>query len=256
MPARSAAKPPLPRSLAAYIATSALRSSVPGRRPGAGDGDADAGLHQQARDPPATNGQGQAVEDPLGDSTRAAGAHRRAAARRTRRRRGGPPCACGRTQLLERRGHGDQQRVADVVAERVVDGLEVVQVDQQHRDRRGRRGQRGVDPLAEQVAVGQPGQRVVGAWWRSRSSRSRAARTSRALSTKATSWRTTTSAVIVMAPATTTCRRPSAGPRSQHQQRVGGDDRGVRKQAVRPAAPVRSGGTAAAPLAAAGRRRG
>ena len=58
-------------------------------------------------------------------------------------------------------GDLDQQRVADGVAEAVVDALEVVEVDEHDRDRLAGRGQHRLQALAEQRAVGQPGQRIV-----------------------------------------------------------------------------------------------
>ena len=62
-------------------------------------------------------------------------------------------------------GHRLQQRVADQVAERVVDALEVVEVDEQQRQRawpqRARRSQQRLEVLHEGGAVGQAGQRVV-----------------------------------------------------------------------------------------------
>ena len=58
-------------------------------------------------------------------------------------------------------GHRDEQLVADVVAEAVVDGLETVQVAVEHRGHAAARGERGLQPMPEQRAVGQTGQRVV-----------------------------------------------------------------------------------------------
>ena len=58
----------------------------------------------------------------------------------------------------------DQHLVADVVAERVVDVLEPVEVDEQHGDGARaavRAGQRGVEPVAQQPPVRQVGQAVV-----------------------------------------------------------------------------------------------
>src|SRR6266702_3995977 len=56
-------------------------------------------------------------------------------------------------------GHAGQEGVPDHVAERVVDGLEVVEVDQHdHQPARADRGQRAPDPLAEQRPVGELGQ--------------------------------------------------------------------------------------------------
>ena len=60
-------------------------------------------------------------------------------------------------------GHVDQHLVADPVAERVVDVLEAVEVEEQHRERRAvalRHGQREPGPVRQQAAVGQPGQRI------------------------------------------------------------------------------------------------
>ena len=60
----------------------------------------------------------------------------------------------------------DQQPVSHVVAERVVDELEAVEVEEQHGGRGGRLGALGaadrlVEAVEEQHAVGQPGQGVV-----------------------------------------------------------------------------------------------
>ncbi len=62
------------------------------------------------------------------------------------------------------RGHLDKQRVARAVSERVVDALEVVDVEEDHRDARAAFGaacEREVDVLSEQRAVGEVGERVV-----------------------------------------------------------------------------------------------
>ena len=62
-------------------------------------------------------------------------------------------------------GDGDEQPVARLVAEAVVDVLEVVEVDEHHREQRAALGaavERGaVDPPAQERAVGQAGERVV-----------------------------------------------------------------------------------------------
>ncbi len=63
--------------------------------------------------------------------------------------------------LAQALGDRDQQLVADRVAERVVDGLEVVDVDEQHGDGRIGLGERLVDAVDEQRAVGQTRERVV-----------------------------------------------------------------------------------------------
>jgi hypothetical protein len=73
--------------------------------------------------------------------------------------RHGVAAARGREQPL---GHAAQQRVARGVAERVVDPLEAVEVEHQHRHLLGvRAGERLGQPLAQPGAVGQPGERVV-----------------------------------------------------------------------------------------------
>jgi hypothetical protein len=57
-----------------------------------------------------------------------------------------------------------QQLVAGLVAERVVDQLELVEVGDQHRGRRAaaaRAGERERQPVGEQLAVRQPGERIV-----------------------------------------------------------------------------------------------
>ena len=68
------------------------------------------------------------------------------------------------SRSVRRRAHDAQQLVAGRVAERVVDLLEVVEVDEQHREPlvlRVARVQRVLEPVDEQRAVRQPGQRVV-----------------------------------------------------------------------------------------------
>ena len=55
----------------------------------------------------------------------------------------------------------DQQLVADLVAEAVVDVLEVVEVEQEHDGAAVGPGDRGLHLLREQLAVGEPGERVV-----------------------------------------------------------------------------------------------
>ena len=82
--------------------------------------------------------------------------------RRTRRRRGARRRRRVRDAAHEPRGDAAQQLVADGVAERVVDALEVVEVDEQHGDlARRARLERLAHLLAEQRAVGEPGERVV-----------------------------------------------------------------------------------------------
>ena len=70
-------------------------------------------------------------------------------------------------------GDGDQDLVAQLVTHRVVDRLEVVQVDEQQRDRvpaaeAAQSVQRTLDPLEQQRPVGQAGERVVSGLLRQR----------------------------------------------------------------------------------------
>jgi hypothetical protein len=67
----------------------------------------------------------------------------------------------GAQHVAEAIGDGAQQPVAGAVAERVVDDLEVVEVDEQHGDVAGAPRQRAVEALEEELAVGQAGERVV-----------------------------------------------------------------------------------------------
>ena len=79
---------------------------------------------------------------------------------RTRRRRSARRCRSG-ARTAQPLGDGDEQVVADRVAERVVDGLEVVDVDEQHGDRRLGQRERLLDAVDEQRAVREAGERVV-----------------------------------------------------------------------------------------------
>ena len=87
-------------------------------------------------------------------------ARRRAAAARTRRRRGGRPARRRRPPSCSRGPSCDEQAVAGVMAERVVELLEAVEVDHRDRERRvaGRRAPRA-------------GARGTGAGWPARSAR-------------------------------------------------------------------------------------
>ena len=61
-------------------------------------------------------------------------------------------------------GHRLQQPIAGIVAERVVDVLEVVEIQEHHRDvapRAPGQRQRVLDAIAKQVAIGEPRQRIV-----------------------------------------------------------------------------------------------
>ena len=65
-------------------------------------------------------------------------------------------------RVPEPAGDGDEQRVADAVAERVVDHLEVVHVDEEHRRSSPSPVASSLaDALHEQRPVGQVGKRIV-----------------------------------------------------------------------------------------------
>ncbi len=71
----------------------------------------------------------------------------------------------GGHRLGDPSGEGGEGPVAGLVAERVVDGLEIVEIDEQQPDRPrldAGVGERFVQPRLERAAVGQPGHRVVG----------------------------------------------------------------------------------------------
>ena len=74
----------------------------------------------------------------------------------------GDGVACAH-RLLQPRRDGGEQLVADVVAEAVVDQLEVVEVEEQDRghERLRRAAERVLEPVEEQHAVRQAGERVV-----------------------------------------------------------------------------------------------
>ena len=65
---------------------------------------------------------------------------------------------------MSRAATARQQQVADRVAERIVDVLEAVEVEEQHRELAApamRAGDRLSDAVGQQRAIGQAGQRVV-----------------------------------------------------------------------------------------------
>ena len=76
------------------------------------------------------------------------------AAPRTRRRRAVPARSIGRMQDSTRSGDRDQELVADVVAEAVVDRLEVVEVEEEHRGGYRHRRPRGNGPPAPRRGSG------------------------------------------------------------------------------------------------------
>ena len=131
------AKRPLPDVFAWYIARSASRISSSASRVAAAVGDADAevdadqlvaGVHRRLERAQHPRGHGAGLRDGIVDARQ----HDRelVAAQPgddVLRAHGMPQPA----------GDGDEQRVADGVAERVVDDLEVVDVDEQHAERAG-----------------------------------------------------------------------------------------------------------------------
>ena len=70
----------------------------------------------------------------------------------------------GPHDAVEPRGNRAQEFIADTMTERVVNRLEVVEVDEQRRDRRlaaTRAREHLLDAIQDQCAVGEPGQRIV-----------------------------------------------------------------------------------------------
>ena len=150
--------------MAAYIATSACcRSSLAvGAVLGVErDADADADLEHQTLD---RERLPQRLDQALGDPAR-----RREIGRARQQDRelvaAQPGDGVGRAQRpLQARPDFGQQQIAELMAERVVDVLEAVEVEQQDRHvvTGALRASDGVlDPVVEQGAVGQGGQRVV-----------------------------------------------------------------------------------------------
>ena len=73
----------------------------------------------------------------------------------------GDQVAPGGHPLVQQAGHRDQERVADVVPEPVVDGLEPVEVEMADARPGDPVGECGAEPVLEEGAVGQQGQGVV-----------------------------------------------------------------------------------------------
>ena len=125
--------------LAWYIATSALRiSSSASRAALAAVGDADAEVHGDqlvaGLDRQLERLAGSASRDARG--RRSAGPRRPGSSRRTRRRRGGRRCPRAARSAAAASATATSSASPTRVAERVVDGLEVVEVDEQDRDAR------------------------------------------------------------------------------------------------------------------------
>ena len=155
------AKRPLPDVLAWYIARSASRISSSGvARPAAvGDADAEVDGHQLGA---GVHRRLEGAQHPRGD-----GAEFRDGILDVRQHDRELVAAEPGDDVLRAHGvaqparDGDEQRVADGVAERVVDDLEVVDVDEQHPERAGAVGELAAQPLHEQQPVRQVGERVV-----------------------------------------------------------------------------------------------
>ena len=136
---------------------------------GARDRDADAGAQRRPSRSAGRSGALSASRMRCGGVRGRPGCRRPRAARRTRRRRSAPRCRRRARCASSRRRDLDQQLVAGGVAERVVDRLEVVEVEeddgQRARPSRPRAGERVRDAVDEQRAVGQPGDGSWNAWW-------------------------------------------------------------------------------------------
>ena len=152
---------PLPPAFAWYIAMSQSRmSSSAGVVLGGLHGDADAGVGADV-DPAQPHRPGQRV------ATRGRPARRRPSSSTFSQTttNSSPPKRATRSPGPHRRaqpvGHLDEQLVAGGVAERVVDDLEVVEVEEEAGQAAGAGAEPLGDVLRQQGAVGQPGQRVV-----------------------------------------------------------------------------------------------
>ena len=151
----------LPPAFAAYIARSALRSRsaavaappVASATPMLARTRTRAALHRERRDERAEDALGGALG--LDRRRRVLEQHRELVAAEAR---GEIVLAQRGAQAL---GDGHEQRVAGRVPERVVDALEVVEVEEHDRRRVVVARERGVDPQREERAVGEAGQRIV-----------------------------------------------------------------------------------------------
>ncbi len=161
MPGEKTAQRDLPPSLAAYIARSALRSSWSAvLDPAARKRDADA--RSYANDVPLdAERREQRPEHALRGSLgldrrgRVLEQHRELVAAHARSE---VVLAQRRAQAL---GDRHEQRIAGGVPERVVDALEIVEVEEHHRRRVVVACERGLDAQGEERAVGEPRQRIV-----------------------------------------------------------------------------------------------
>ena len=156
----------LPCSLARYMAASASRSSVLGVACVPSPTTRCRCWRSRSAARPSSS-SGAAARAACGRRSRA---RRRAvdvarAGSRTRRRRSGRPCRSGRSARPQPLGDGDQQPVAGAVAERVVDDLEVVEVDEEHREPGrwlARRASASRSGRSNSVRFGRP---VSASWW-------------------------------------------------------------------------------------------
>ncbi len=132
----------------------------------ASDGDADARRHVQPRRDVSRQRErlAQRFQQPLGDQLRA-GRDRQLLGQDDELVAAETPERVGlANRALQARRDGAQQLVAGAVAERVVDQLEVVEVDEHGRDRRpvpARARQQLLGAIEDQLAVRKPRQRVV-----------------------------------------------------------------------------------------------
>ena len=165
-PASNSSKRPRPRSLARYIAASASREQLLGAaRPGrVGDDDADAGRAEARL--AADDRTGRSNARTIRSATPSACASSPMSSHRTAN--SSPPkratVSLGRSSAAQARADRAQQLVAGVVAERVVDDLEVVEVEEEQREAaapRRRRAERVAEAVEQQRAVREAGERVV-----------------------------------------------------------------------------------------------
>ena len=151
-----------PAAFAWYSAVSASRSTVSGSRPVSVDSTSPMLADTLTSRPAMVNGGVRAVDEAAGDPLGLGGvAHVGAdddelVAAETGHEVVGPD------GVGEPVGHGQEELVARLVAEGVVDELEVVEVDEQHRHRRLRPGELLAQRLPQQAPVGEAGQAVVG----------------------------------------------------------------------------------------------
>ena len=158
---------PGPSALDRYIAVSASRISASAVTAGSSSPAACAmPIDALITTSVSRTGSGRAKQPRISSTSRSApGLLARRTRAGTRRRRPGPPWSPAGHRRAQPPGHLDDQLVAGVVAPRLVDPLEAVQVEQVHPDplRSGRRhrGEQPLDLRRDHPPVRQAGQRVV-----------------------------------------------------------------------------------------------